>query len=79
MYRVDKKNVSVFSYNISTDRMFTQGDDTQWRIQPSERDKNGAFLIDRSPTYFEPLLNYLRHGQLILDPNINAAGKEISA
>ncbi|XP_012259917.2 BTB/POZ domain-containing protein KCTD9 isoform X1 [Athalia rosae] len=55
-------------------RMFTQGEDTEWRIQPSERDENGAFLIDRSPTYFEPLLNYLRHGQLILDSNINAAG-----
>ncbi|XP_043267878.1 BTB/POZ domain-containing protein KCTD9 isoform X2 [Venturia canescens] len=56
-------------------RMFTEGEDsTAWRIQPSKRDDNGAFLIDRSPTYFEPLLNYLRHGQLILDSNINAAG-----
>lgn len=57
--------------------MFTQEDDTGWRIQPSERDRNGAFMIDRSPTYFEPLLNYLRHGQLILDVNINAAGEDI--
>lgn len=56
--------------------MFTESEDSmEWRIQPSKQDDNGAFLIDRSPTYFEPLLNYLRHGQLILDSNLNAAGK----
>lgn len=37
-------------------------------------DENGAYLIDRSPNYFEPILNYLRHGQLILDKNVNAEG-----
>ncbi|XP_043514578.1 BTB/POZ domain-containing protein KCTD9 isoform X3 [Frieseomelitta varia] len=55
-------------------RMFTDATDTGQRILPSRQDKNGAFLIDRSPTYFEPLLNYLRHGQIILDSNVNAAG-----
>ncbi|XP_071871323.1 BTB/POZ domain-containing protein KCTD9 isoform X1 [Bombus fervidus] len=55
-------------------RMFTDATDTEQRILPSRQDKNGAFLIDRSPTYFEPLLNYLRHGQIILDANVNAAG-----
>lgn len=54
--------------------MFTDATDTGQRILPSRQDKNGAFLIDRSPTYFEPLLNYLRHGQMILDSNVNAAG-----
>lgn len=54
--------------------MFTDATDTEQRILPSRQDKNGAFLIDRSPTYFEPLLNYLRHGQIILDTNVNAAG-----
>ena len=55
--------------------MFTESDECDWRLPPSERDRKGAFMIDRSPTYFEPLLNYLRHGQVILDPNLNSAGQ----
>uniref|UniRef100_A0A2I3HVX9 BTB/POZ domain-containing protein KCTD9 n=1 Tax=Nomascus leucogenys TaxID=61853 RepID=A0A2I3HVX9_NOMLE len=34
----------------------------------------GAFLIDRSPEYFETILNYLRHGQLIVNDGINLLG-----
>lgn len=55
-------------------RMFTETEDCPWRIMPSNQDKTGAYMIDRSPTYFEPLLNYLRHGELILDSNINPSG-----
>ncbi|XP_076623964.1 BTB/POZ domain-containing protein KCTD9 isoform X1 [Colletes latitarsis] len=55
-------------------RMFTETTSSEQRILPSRQDQNGAYLIDRSPTYFEPLLNYLRHGQIILDANVNAAG-----
>ncbi|XP_033220597.1 BTB/POZ domain-containing protein KCTD9 isoform X2 [Belonocnema kinseyi] len=49
-------------------------EECEWRLPPSKRDQSGAFLIDRSPIYFEPLLNYLRHGQLILDLNLNSKG-----
>lgn len=41
----------------------------------SATDASGAFLIDRSPTYFEPLLNFMRHGKLILNEGINPLGK----
>uniref|UniRef100_A0A8D2JWQ6 BTB domain-containing protein n=1 Tax=Theropithecus gelada TaxID=9565 RepID=A0A8D2JWQ6_THEGE len=34
----------------------------------------GAFLIDRSPECFEPILNYLHHGQLIVNDGINLLG-----
>lgn len=54
--------------------MFTASTDAEHTIQPSRQDDHGAYLIDRSPTYFEPLLNYLRHGQIILDSNVNVAG-----
>uniref|UniRef100_G1R6T1 BTB domain-containing protein n=1 Tax=Nomascus leucogenys TaxID=61853 RepID=G1R6T1_NOMLE len=37
----------------------------------NKQDHRGAFLIDRSPEYFEPILNYLRHGQLIVNDSIN--------
>lgn len=43
-------------------------------LPPSNRDAHGAYLIDRSYTYFEPLLNFLRNGSLILDPGVNPEG-----
>lgn len=51
-------------------RMFTHGD-VEWQ---SRVDESGAYLIDRSPHYFEPILNYLRHGQLVLDRMVNPEG-----
>ena len=51
-------------------RMFTHGD-IEWQ---SAVDETGAYLIDRSPLYFEPILNYLRHGQLVLDKTVNPEG-----
>lgn len=41
----------------------------------NKQDQHGAYLIDRSPEYFEPILNYLRHGQLIINEGINIRGK----
>ena len=43
----------------------------------SATDDTGAYLIDRSPEYFEPLLNFLRHGKLIINEGINPQGEVV--
>ncbi|KYQ90538.1 BTB/POZ domain-containing protein [Tieghemostelium lacteum] len=40
----------------------------------SSRDVNGAYLIDRSPEYFEPILNYLRCGTIVVNDFVNVEG-----
>ena len=40
----------------------------------SLQDENGAYLVDRDPRYFHPILNYLRHGKLIIEPTLTIEG-----
>ncbi|GAM27621.1 hypothetical protein SAMD00019534_107970 [Acytostelium subglobosum LB1] len=45
----------------------------------STRDSNGSYLIDRSPEYFAPILNYLRCGNIIIDDGVNIEGVYLEA
>ena len=43
-------------------------------LPPGSKDDQGAYMIDGTPKYFEPILNYLRRRELIIDPNISKNG-----
>jgi uncharacterized protein YjbI with pentapeptide repeats len=58
---------STLTHNGNNMLSFMFGND--WN---SATDETGAYLIDRSPEYFAPLLNYLRCGKLVLDPGVSA-------
>lgn len=69
--RVLKLKQMLFYYYIKFNYIYVVETDA-WG---NKQDHRGAFLIDRSPEYFEPILNYLRHGQLIVNDGINLLGR----
>ena len=43
-------------------------------LAPFAKDEHEAYMIDGSPEYFKPILNYLRRGVLVIDPMISKEG-----
>lgn len=72
-FTTSKSNITEKEPSSMLARMFADENDHYW-MKPSLRDSSGAYLIDRSPLYFEPILNYLRNGQIIIDKNVNPRG-----
>lgn len=72
-FSTSKSTLTTKEPNSMLARMFAE-DQNGFCFSPSNVDRNGAYLIDRSPKYFEPLINYLRTGQLIYDNDINPRG-----
>lgn len=73
IFTTSKRTLTSSEPSSMLARMFSE-DSNGYLFTPSSIDKNGAYLIDRSPTYFEPILNYLRCGQLVYDKNVNPEG-----
>jgi len=41
---------------------------------PSEKDGSGCYLVDRDGEYFSVVLNYMRHGKLVVDRGLSEEG-----
>lgn len=72
-FTTSKNTLQAKEPNSMLARMFAETTGG-YLMAPSNVDENGAYLIDRSPIYFEPILNFLRNGQLIFDTNVNPEG-----
>lgn len=70
VFTTTKRTLTMTESSSMLARMFSEDS----FLTPSNQDNNGAFLIDRSPVYFEPILNYLRCGQLVYDKHLNPEG-----
>lgn len=76
-----KLNVGGIIYHTTTETLLKDEESMLHRMfadnqlmEPGKRDLDGNILIDRNGRYFEPILNYLRTGQLIYDSYLNPEG-----
>lgn len=77
-FMTSKRTLTSKEPNSMLARMFAE-DSEGFLFTPSNKDETGAYLIDRSPKYFEPILNYLRNDVLIYDSEVNPEGILIEA
>lgn len=70
---VGGKVFSTTRSTLTTDKnsMLSKMFNNEWG---SKRDLDGSYLIDRTPEYFAPILNFLRCGSLTIDDATNVEG-----
>ena len=61
------------------DSMLARMFEHEGSMEPAAKDKDGAYLIDGNPKYFEPILNFLRRGELVIDPGVSQKGVLLEA
>ena len=56
------------------DSMLAKMFEHEGAMEPAAKDNDGAYLIDGDPKYFDPILQFLRRGKVIIDPEVNHEG-----
>ena len=59
--------------------LFREGSPTRATVARNVTHPARPFLFDRSPQYVLPLINFLRSGELVIDPGVNARGVYLEA
>ncbi|KAL1414293.1 hypothetical protein MTO96_030528 [Rhipicephalus appendiculatus] len=69
---VARRHCFVVSHGKCSAALFSL--DTGGGLCLKEKDARGAYLLDRCPTYVEPILEYLQNGRLLLNDKVSYLG-----
>ena len=69
-----KFTTTIATLTSDPDSMLAKMFQHEGAIQPAAQDSDGAYLIDANPDYFKPILNFLRRGELVIDPGVSRKG-----